>query len=423
MKNLSKTLNLLGILSVFFGILLVLKPVHSQENLYRSQVVFVGAEHILSIDDVMDYYILDPDERETLKVLLSSPHSAYQQHALNRVKEALMDVFIEEMFIEEGKRLYTELKGKIQGRKIFLIDQSKQVKSFSMGEIRRERVRVKRIVEQYYLSRLGHTHPFIALEEDMRHGAMIPKEPRHRPLHEYVFIPPQDVRNYYETHYESLAQPVTLYEVKFESPIIMMGAFLRENMSDSLKARMRNIFFGALDKEGVCASPLTEESKDELWQFIIDPAQQEKSIDSLLRSLHNHADAFMGKGVNIEKLKDLSLLAYELGVRLVGADLHSLRTLNSDQEYVQGTIRIQEEFNRIFPGLIKTRNVQDFSRDVFNSPDTFNLQIFQELHGRFSFEWGLRERDAHPLMYSDSQALKVPAFFKFRVLWEHQGDN
>ena len=116
-------------------------------------------------------------------------------------------------------------------------------------------------------------------------------------------------------------------------------------------------------------------------------------------------------------------MAYELGVRLVGADLHSLRTLNSDQEYVQGTIRIQEEFNRIFPGLIKTRNVQDFSRDVFNSPDTFNLQIFQELHGRFSFEWGLRERDAHPLMYSDSQALKVPAFFKFRVLWEHQGDE
>ena len=423
MKNLLKTLKLFVFLSVLFVSIFTARSLYSQENIYHSKIVFVGAEHILSLDDVLNYYVLNPDERETLKVLLFSSNPTHQTYALRRVKEALMEIFVEEMFIEEGKRLYAEFKGKMSGRKIFLIDQNRHTKSTSMEEIRTERTRVKRIVEQYYLSRLGRTHPIIALEEESRRSSIIPKEPHNRPSYEYVFVTPQDIRDYYTAHYESFTHSVSLYEVRFESPIIALGAFMRAHMSDVLCARMRKVFFAVLDKEGVCAQPLTEEDKEELWQLIIDPTKQESPDDPIFKSIEAQGQVFKEKGVNVEKLTSLSVLPYELCLRFVGADLYKLQHANSDQEYVYGTIKIQEEFNHIFPGLIKTRNLSDFSPDILNSEEAPKLQIFPELHGRYAFESNSQQREGDWLMYSESEILKLPVFFKFRVLWEHRGEE
>ena len=411
-------------LAVLLSTSVTFKVASSQESIYRSHMLFVGADHIFSLDDVVNYYILDPNMRQSVKVLLFSQEPTHQNQALIKIKQALMEVFIEEMYIEEGKRLYTELKGKIQGRKIFLLDQSKHPKSTSMEDIRIERNRVKKTVEQYYLSRVAQNHPFVSVEEASRRSSIIPKPPRQRALHEYFFVSPQEVRDYYNAHYESFAQSVSLYEVRFESPILVLGAFRRENLNEALSSRMRQVFFGVLDKEGVCEKPLSDEDKEVLLQCIADPTKQENPDDPIFRSIERHQQSFQEKGVVLEKLTSLSVLPYELAFRFIGADLYKLENTSSDQEYVYGSIRIQEKFNNIFPGLIKTRNLPTLSADFFASrEDVFKNQIFPELHGKYAFESNAKEREVDWLMYSDSQALKLPVFFKFKVLWEHRGDE
>ena len=64
---------------IFLGFFLTSSVLYSQNTLYRSNTVFIGAEHILSLDDVMNYYIINSDERNAVKAFLASDNPQHQQ--------------------------------------------------------------------------------------------------------------------------------------------------------------------------------------------------------------------------------------------------------------------------------------------------------------------------------------------------------
>ena len=367
------------------------------EKFYDSRTVFAGEEHIFNMGEIVNLYMSE-QERVAFLVLFESSQEEEKSVALNLFKKKLLEVFTEELFIAEGLKLKQQTQKKIKKPEIFLLWQGAKQHTFLAEDIRRERQRVKNMVYSYFVSDLGHHNPFFEPSDLTRH-----KSP--------IYISPGEVRDYYTAHEDEfvLLDEADVHEIKMENMGILTATFHREALDETLKGRLKKVFYKVLERTALEKEPLTEETKEKLWKVVFE-REGDSSIQS---SIEESKEVFMEARIDPNILLQPDELAYELNYRFIGQDLYKLDKILDNESYIARAEEIKQRFNSIFPDLIQVKTHTGITQITLN--DAVNPLI----HGEYAFILDDEGRAKQWLIFVKD--LPKPSFFKLRILERHPG--
>ncbi|MBI2027366.1 MAG: hypothetical protein HYS98_06160 [Deltaproteobacteria bacterium] len=381
MNEFLKTSILLFIFSVFVCAE-VPKKISSSKIVFQSPTTLIHLEEIpasyFSLQEKIKYYLalksLDPQEQKESHVM---------------IKNILMGLLSEELFLFEGENLVNDLKGKVQNRAQFIYGKSRKKDTWPvrMTDIQTERLRVKNVVYSYFLRSLSAQLLFL-------HAPFKPKflekeyEDRFKKACQEAFV----------EAYEGLPQKLSQFH---ESKL--MEAVMNDNESGSLYERIqrhKELFEKAsinLEKllDPMCLSLKINQSLFvrcfyNLLKDVEDPFEWESKAQSLVLVFNKIFQ-------KIVSLREIPLCVFIQTVKLE-SQLRALADGHSIEEHEQN---LRDRLGLLYQNIVTV--------DILNN---FNPRI----HGAFVFPEN--EEDKKWLLWMSD--LKEPAYYLLKVARESE---